>query len=153
MDRACLGHPQFASPGAAFADCYGAILAYSYGPVRFADSARAVRAGVCRRRSYAAWRTSDEPAELARLTFTSIRRRRFLVGGLVGRLNALQPLALSLPRFIGGLLFLPHGTMKLFGFPSGNHNSVPVMSLIGAAGIIETITGVMMMLGFGTRAA
>ena len=74
-------------------------------------------------------------------------------GGLVGRLNALQPYVLSLTRFIGGLLFLPHGTMKLFGFPEGNHMNVPWNSVIGAAGIIEVTTGVMMMLGFQTRFA
>lgn len=74
-------------------------------------------------------------------------------GGLVGRLNGMQPYVLSLTRFIGGLLFLPHGTMKLFGFPEGNHMNVPWNSVVGAAGIIEVTTGVMMMLGFQTRFA
>jgi putative oxidoreductase len=73
--------------------------------------------------------------------------------GIVERLNALHPLALSLTRFIGGLLFLPHGTMKLFGFPAGNHMNVPWNSVIGAAGMIEVVTGVMMILGFRTRLA
>lgn len=75
------------------------------------------------------------------------------MSGLVGWLNGLHPVVLSLTRFIGGLLFLPHGTMKLFGFPNGNHMNVQWNSVIGAAGIIEVVAGVMLMLGFGTRAA
>lgn len=72
---------------------------------------------------------------------------------LASRLNRAQPAALSLTRFIGGLLFLPHGTMKLFGFPAGNHMNVPLNSVIGAAGIIEVVAGLMIMFGFRTRLA
>jgi putative oxidoreductase len=74
-------------------------------------------------------------------------------GTLVARLDAAHPAVLSLTRFVGGLMFLPHGTMKLFGFPEGNHMNVQWTSVIGAAGIIEVVTGLMIMLGFRTRLA
>ncbi len=71
--------------------------------------------------------------------------------GLVARLNALQPWALAGLRIIMGLAFLPHGTMKLFGFPGGNHPNVPLLSLVGIAGIIEVAAGVLLVVGFQTR--
>lgn len=73
--------------------------------------------------------------------------------GLVGWLDRMQPAVLSLTRFMGGLLFLPHGTMKLFGFPGGDHANVPWNSVIGAAGIVEVVTGALLILGFRTRLA
>lgn len=53
-----------------------------------------------------------------------------------------------------GLLFMQHGFQKLFGFfggvpPSGE--AVPLISLMGAAGVIETIGGALIVVGFMTR--
>lgn len=71
--------------------------------------------------------------------------------GLVGKLNAAQPWALGGLRIIMGLAFLPHGTMKLFGFPGGAHPNVPILSLVGIAGLIEVVAGLCLVLGFQTR--
>jgi putative oxidoreductase len=50
-------------------------------------------------------------------------------------------------RIVAGLLFAMHGTQKLFGWPGGG-NSVELMSLMGLAGIIEFVGGVMIAAGF-----
>jgi putative oxidoreductase len=68
------------------------------------------------------------------------------------RLSAYAPQALAVLRIVAGLLFLLHGTQKLFGFPA-TEMSPPLMSLFGAAGLIELITGVMIIAGFFTRPA
>lgn len=65
-----------------------------------------------------------------------------------------QPAALSLFRFVMGLVFLHFGIAKLFKFPA-----VPVFAhvtpftLIGAAGMIELVFGGLLMLGLLTRLA
>lgn len=56
----------------------------------------------------------------------------------------------ALLRFMSGLLFVFHGTQKLFGFP-GNRPPVELMSLRGVAGVIETFGG--LMIAFGLFAA
>lgn len=62
------------------------------------------------------------------------------------------PYALSLLRFIVGLLFFEHGLSKLFGFPPGNlHPSE--FQLLWFAGVIETFGGLLVALGLFTRAA
>ena len=68
------------------------------------------------------------------------------------RLSAYAPQALAVLRIVTGLLFVLHGTQKLFGFPETEFQP-PLMSLFGAAGIIELITGVMIIAGFFTRPA
>ncbi|MBU1334952.1 MAG: DoxX family protein [Alphaproteobacteria bacterium] len=68
------------------------------------------------------------------------------------RLSAYAPQALAVLRIVAGLLFLLHGTQKLFGFPA-TEMSPPLMSLFGAAGLIELSTGVMIIAGFFTRPA
>ena len=71
-----------------------------------------------------------------------------------------QPAALSLFRFITGLLLFQFGVAKLLKFPTipaGNPyaflNKVELMSLSGAAGAIELIFGALLMIGLFTRAA
>ena len=68
------------------------------------------------------------------------------------RLSAYAPQALAVLRIVTGLLFLLHGTQKLFGFPATEFQP-PLMSLFGAAGIIEVIAGLMIIVGFFTRPA
>ncbi|MBE0581110.1 DoxX family protein [Devosia sp.] len=68
------------------------------------------------------------------------------------RLSAYAPQALAVLRIVTGLLFVLHGTQKLFGFPATEFQP-PLMSLFGAAGVIELITGVMIIVGFFTRPA
>jgi putative oxidoreductase len=62
--------------------------------------------------------------------------------------------ALAALRIVAGLLFLAHGLVKLFGFPPGAAPGVqPLMSLFGVGGIIEVVTGTLIVLGLFTRAA
>jgi putative oxidoreductase len=61
------------------------------------------------------------------------------------------PRMLAILRIVAGLLFLEHGTQKLFGFPPSEHPSPALLSLMGVAGILETAGGVMLVLGLFTR--
>ena len=57
-------------------------------------------------------------------------------------------------RVFVGLLFLQHGFQKIFGMFGGvGGNTVPLMSLFGAAGLIELIAGIAITLGLFTRLA
>lgn len=60
---------------------------------------------------------------------------------------------LSLLRFMSGLLVLQHGTTKFLNIPVGPMNNASAMSMAGAAGIIELIGGVLVVLGLFTRPA
>ena len=58
----------------------------------------------------------------------------------------------SLLRMVSAIVFMLHGTQKLFGFPSAT--PLPpsrMLSLLGAAGILEVCGGVLMALGLFTR--
>jgi putative oxidoreductase len=63
------------------------------------------------------------------------------------------PYALSLLRIAAGFTFSLHGFQKLFGFFGGlgHGTSAHVFSLLGAAGVIETIGGPLIFLGLFTR--
>jgi putative oxidoreductase len=63
-----------------------------------------------------------------------------------------QPTALSLFRFITGLLLFQYGVAKLFKFPTMPYFAkVELMSLIGAAGTLELVLGGLLMIGLFTR--
>jgi putative oxidoreductase len=63
-----------------------------------------------------------------------------------------QPIALSLLRFITGLLLLQYGIAKIFKFPVvPQFEKVELFSLIGAAGTLELVLGAMLMIGLCTR--
>jgi putative oxidoreductase len=65
-----------------------------------------------------------------------------------------QPNALSLFRFITGLLLFQYGVAKILKFPPGSmFAKVELVSLIGAAGLFELILGALLMLGLFTRIA
>jgi putative oxidoreductase len=73
-------------------------------------------------------------------------------------LSKFQPPALSLLRFITGLLLFQFGVAKILKFPTipqGNAyaflNKVELMSLSGAAGAIELVLGALLLLGLFTR--
>lgn len=68
------------------------------------------------------------------------------------RLSAYAPQALAALRIVTALLFILHGTQKLFGFPA-TEMQTPLMSMFGAAGIIEVIGGLLILVGFYTRPA
>jgi putative oxidoreductase len=66
-----------------------------------------------------------------------------------------SPRILSIFRIVFGLLFMLHGTQKLFNYPPGPPGApFPVSPLtfpFGVAGILETIGGLLLLLGFFTR--
>jgi putative oxidoreductase len=63
-----------------------------------------------------------------------------------------QPTALSLFRFITGLLLFQYGVAKILKFPpESQFAKVELMSLIGAAGSLELILGGLLMIGLLTR--
>jgi putative oxidoreductase len=71
------------------------------------------------------------------------------------KLTPYAPAMLSILRIVTGLIFLAHGTQKFLGFPAGNMaGSGWALDNLGAvAGIIELITGVLLVLGLFTRSA
>jgi putative oxidoreductase len=63
-----------------------------------------------------------------------------------------QPIALSLFRFITGLLLFQYGVAKLLKFPAGTpFEKVELFSLIGAAGTLELVLGGLLMIGLWSR--
>jgi putative oxidoreductase len=67
------------------------------------------------------------------------------------RLNRLQPYALALLRIVVALLILEHGLSKLIGFPGAMPKGFHIASLLGLASIIETVGGLLLLVGFRTR--
>lgn len=69
-------------------------------------------------------------------------------------LSRWRPMALSLLRFMSGLLLLQHGTAKILGFPvMANFANLSISSMPGIAGIIELVGGVLLVVGLFTRGA
>ncbi|MCT8991580.1 DoxX family protein [Chelativorans sp. SCAU2101] len=66
------------------------------------------------------------------------------------QINEYRPQALAVLRIVSALLFLEHGTQKLFGFP-GTGQTVDYVSLMGLAGVLEFVGGIMLIVGFKTR--
>ena len=62
------------------------------------------------------------------------------------------PYVLSIDRVIIGLLFMAHGTSKLFGFPTSMNGPDP-FTLLWFAGVIEVGGGALLALGLWTRLA
>ena len=67
------------------------------------------------------------------------------------KLKLYQPFALAALRIVTALLFLEHGTMKLLHFPAAAMDG-PLPPLMLAAGLLETVGGVLLVLGVFTRA-
>lgn len=69
-------------------------------------------------------------------------------------LSRLMPHMLSALRIVAALLFMAHGTVKLFGFPAGAPRPPLVLaSQLGAAGLLETFGGGLLLVGLFTRPA
>jgi putative oxidoreductase len=68
-------------------------------------------------------------------------------------LRPYQSVLLSVLRIMSGLLFLQHGTAKYLSIPVGPMNGASPMTMSGAAGIIELVGGVLLVLGLFTRPA
>ena len=66
------------------------------------------------------------------------------------RFNSLASHLLSLLRIVTALLFMEHGTMKLFAYPAPLGN-IPLLSLMGLAGVLEVFGGFLILIGLFTR--
>lgn len=63
-----------------------------------------------------------------------------------------SPRLLGLLRIVLGFLFLQHGTAKLFGVPHvAMFDGLQLFSMMGAAGVIELVGGVLLLVGLFTR--
>jgi putative oxidoreductase len=67
-------------------------------------------------------------------------------------LAAWTPRIQGLLRIVAGFLFLQHGTKKLFGLPGmGMSEGVQLFSLMGSAGVLELVGGLLVLIGLFTR--
>ncbi len=58
---------------------------------------------------------------------------------------------LSVVRIIAALLFMQHGAQKLFGFHAMHLRPFHLFSLMGLAGVIECVGGLLLFVGLFTR--
>jgi putative oxidoreductase len=85
----------------------------------------------------------------------------FARGELGGKMDAnataltWAPRVLSILRIVAALLFIEHGTQKIFDFPhSATHMPYVLATLVpGLAGLIETIGGLLLLFGLFARPA
>ena len=66
-------------------------------------------------------------------------------------LDRWSPYMLAVLRIVTALIFMEHGTQKLFGFPPGNNPSPALFSLYGFAGVLEVVGGLLILVGLFTR--
>ena len=63
-----------------------------------------------------------------------------------------SPYLFSILRIVAALLFFEHGTQKLFGYPPGQpFTGFPNFSLLGIAGMLEVVGGLLVLVGLFTR--
>lgn len=66
--------------------------------------------------------------------------------------DRLVPPALSVLRIVSAYLLIQHGSAKLFGFPHvAFFDNLQIISLLGAAGILEFFGGILLLIGLFTR--
>jgi putative oxidoreductase len=68
-------------------------------------------------------------------------------------LGKYAPYLYAILRIVAGLLFAFHGTQKLFGWPPSGRPGPPLASLMGVAGVIEFVGGLLIALGLLTSIA
>lgn len=68
------------------------------------------------------------------------------------RLNSQSAVALGVFRIVVALLFMMHGTMKLFGWPTGSPAALGAWPMWWA-GVLEVVLGVLIAVGLLTRPA
>jgi putative oxidoreductase len=62
------------------------------------------------------------------------------------------PYLRSLLRIVAAFLFMAHGTQKLFAWPIDEpRDPAELVSLMGLAGVLETVGGALLLLGWLTR--
>ncbi len=62
-----------------------------------------------------------------------------------------SPYVWSIVRIVVALLFMEHGSQKLFAYPPSDHGTQPVWSLGWVAGVLEFFGGLFVLIGLGTR--
>lgn len=68
------------------------------------------------------------------------------------QLGRYAPHALAARRIMAALLFLAHGTQKMFGFPAPSASGLPApFSLLWVGGVLELLGGALLALGLFTR--
>lgn len=70
---------------------------------------------------------------------------------LFERLDIYRPWVLAALRIVTALLFIEHGTQKLFDFPASNHAGGSLGGLFLAAALLESIGGLLVLVGLFTR--
>ncbi|MGB3813902.1 MAG: DoxX family protein [Shinella sp.] len=70
---------------------------------------------------------------------------------MADRLSAYRPQALAVLRIMAALLFIEHGTQKFFNFPPAGQPFGDLANLIGVAGVLEVVGGLLILLGLFTR--
>jgi putative oxidoreductase len=61
-------------------------------------------------------------------------------------LGTYAPYLYALLRIVAGLMFAMHGSQKLFGIPGGK-DPVALFSMMGSAGVVELVGGLLIALG------
>jgi putative oxidoreductase len=64
-----------------------------------------------------------------------------------------QPQLLAILRIVAALLFIAHGTVKLFGFPVPFQMPGELPPMLLAAAVIELVAGILILIGLFTRPA
>ena len=71
----------------------------------------------------------------------------------MSKLDRHAPKAIAALRIMTSLLMMQHATMKFFAFPGPLPMPGPLPGIIVAAGVIELVTGTLILLGLFTRPA
>ena len=67
-------------------------------------------------------------------------------------LNRYRSYMIGVLRIVTGLIFMEHGTQKLFGFPTPSERGLPeLFSLSGIGGVMEFVGGLLVAVGLFTR--
>ena len=70
----------------------------------------------------------------------------------MNKVSRYQPYVLGLLRIVLGYTFMLHGMAKLFGVPHvAMFDGLQLFSLMGLAGVLELVGGVLLILGWFTR--
>ncbi|MDW4497719.1 DoxX family protein [Sulfitobacter sp. D35] len=69
---------------------------------------------------------------------------------MTGTLTRFAPVMLSVLRIMASLIFIAHGTQKLFGFPATDQMPA-AFSLMWIGGVLECFGGILLAIGLFTR--
>ena len=64
----------------------------------------------------------------------------------LSRLTQRAPQVRSLLRIVTGLMFMQHGTQKIFGFPAEARGPFEIASQMGIGGVLELVGGALIVL-------